>query len=85
MVFHGIFFRTWEAFLWVDYKESVEDIITGSPYSSILEPLLFNIFIEDLFLFISNSHLNDYADDISLYSFGYKLKEIKNPLCFHFT
>ena len=39
-----------------DYKESWKFIIAGVPYSSILEPLLFNIFIKDLFLFVSNSH-----------------------------
>ena len=47
---------------------------------SILRPLLFNLFLNDLFLFISNSSLNIYADDNRLYSFGDNLKKIKDNL-----
>ena len=47
---------------------------------SILGPLLFNIFLNDLFLFISNFSLSDYADDNTLYTFGDNLKKIKYNL-----
>ena len=43
-----------------------EKITTGVPPSSILGPLLFNIFLNDLFLFIYNSSLSNYADDNAL-------------------
>ena len=46
--------------------------------------MLFNIFINDLFLFVSNSYLSNYADDNTLYAFGYNLEEIKNTLRFDF-
>ena len=57
-----------------------ERITTGVPQGSILEPLLFNIFLNDLFLFISNSSLSNYADDNTLYTFGDNLKKIKDNL-----
>ena len=46
--------------------------------------LLFNIFIHDVFLFISNSYLSNYADGNTLYAFDYNLEETNNTLCFDF-
>ena len=40
--------------------------------------------MNDLFLFISNSYLSNYADDNTLWHFGYNLEEIKNMLRFDF-
>ena len=50
---------------------------TGVPQGSILGLLLFNIFLNDLFLFISKSFLSNYADDNTLYTFGNNLKKIE--------
>ena len=49
---------------------------------SILDPLLFNIFINDIFMIIEQSDICNFADDNTLYSCGERLTEIKENLIF---
>ena len=53
-------------------------VIRGVPQGSTLGPLLFNIFINDIFLFV-NANLNIYADDQKIYD------SHEDPAALHLT
>ena len=54
---------------------SWEEIMFGVPQGSILEPLLFNIFLCDLFLIMENIDIASYADDNTPYTTGNSIEE----------
>ena len=45
----------------------MERYFSGIPQGSILGPLMFNIYINNIFFFHDNGYLSNYADDATLY------------------
>ena len=68
--------RTKEGDPFRKWLETKRDVAQGS----ILGPLLFNLFINDIFFFIDKSHLANYADDNTQYATGKTLDELLNIL-----
>ena len=59
---------------------SWEEIIFGVPQGSILGPLLFNIFICDLFFIMNETDFSNYADDTAPYVTGNNLDDVMKKL-----
>ena len=68
-----------------DNFSSYREIVYGVPQGSILGPLLFNIYINDLFLFSKDFNLANYADDCSPFEFSGTtdevIKKLENDSC----
>ena len=58
-----------------DYS-SWQEILTGVPQGSVLGPLLFNLFLNDIYYFVDKDNLHNYADDNTLSFADMEIEEI---------
>ena len=63
-----------------NYFSTWADIISGIPQGSILGPLLFNIYLNDIFLFVDETNLTNYADDNTPYAIDLNIDQLMNRL-----
>ena len=59
---------------------SWQESVKGAPQGSVLGPLLFNMFLNDLFFLVEETEICSYADDTTIYVCGQELKQVVTSL-----
>ena len=59
---------------------SWEELLTGVPQGSALGPLLFNIYLNDLFYTVEDTDICNFADDTIPHASGFNLKDVMTDI-----
>ena len=79
-IIHSYLSNRWQRTKIADFYSSWAELLQGVPQGSVLGPLLFNIFINDLFFINEQTSVCSYADDTTLYACDKDLESVLQSL-----